>query len=161
MCHTVGTVFRYHGFAMSDETKRCPMCDRELRAECFNKRSDGRCVAYCKVCQSMYSRNHYAADPMPYKQRRQKSRRFYRLRNQRFAIEYLHGHPCIDCGESDPVILDFDHIDRHFKENNVSILIRWGCALERLQREIDRCAVRCANCHRRRTAIQLGWKLKG
>ena len=62
-------------------------------------------------------------------------------------------------GESDPVVLEFDHIEQNSKERNVSILIRKGCALERLQREISRCEVRCAGCHRRRTSVQLGWNL--
>lgn len=36
MCHTGGKTFRYHGYAMSNETKRCPKCERELPTEQFN-----------------------------------------------------------------------------------------------------------------------------
>ncbi len=159
LCHAGGTTFGYHGFAMNEETKRCPMCEYELPRERFGKRPDGRCASYCRACQLIYSRNHYAADSTPYKRRRQESSRRYRLRNQRYAFDYLRAHPCVDCGESDPVVLEFDHIEQNSKERNVSILIRKGCALERLQREISRCEVRCAGCHRRRTSVQLGWNL--
>jgi hypothetical protein len=142
---------------MSEETKPCAMCERELPAEKFNKRSNGHCYAYCKACQSIYSRNHYIKDPEPYKKRRLESNRRYMQRNRSFAVEYLRAHPCVDCGESDPVVLEFDHTQPEQKEQSVSDLIRCGYSLERVKREIERCEVRCIHCHRRRTAQQFGW----
>jgi hypothetical protein len=68
-----------------------------------------------------------------------------------FAWNYLLGHPCIDCGESDPVVLDFDHVVG-VKRANVSMLVYRGHNLETVASEIAKCVVRCANCHRRRTA---------
>jgi hypothetical protein len=55
---------------------------------------------------------------------------------------------CIDCGERDPVVLDFDHRDA--KRANVSLLARRS-GVARLEAEIALCDVRCANCHRIRT----------
>jgi len=159
LCHTVGTLFRYHSFAMSTETKRCAMCERELPAAQFNKRSNGRCYAYCKACQSIYSRNHYVKDPAPYKRRRLETNRRYRTRNRSYVFEYLQSHPCVDCGEPDPVVLEFDHVDPKAKLNGISDLTRCGYSLERLKSEILRCEVRCIHCHRRRTAKQFGWRL--
>jgi hypothetical protein len=86
------------------------MCECEFPTERFNKRPNGRCVAYCKACQSVYSRNHYVKDPEPYKKRRYESNRRYVIRNRSYAIEYLRLHPCVDCGESDPLVLEFDHV---------------------------------------------------
>jgi hypothetical protein len=77
-----------------------------------------------------------------------------RRRNICFVSNYLAAHPCVDCGEADPVVLDFDHVDG--KSMAISAgLIGWSIA--RIIQEIRKCEVRCANCHRRRTAKQLGW----
>lgn len=81
--------------------------------------------------------------------------RRYRERNRAFVTEYFHSHPCVDCGESDPDVLEFDHIAGKVME--VSRLLA-SASLDRLMEEIERCEVRCANCHTRRTAGQFGWR---
>jgi hypothetical protein len=56
---------------------------------------------------------------------------------------------CVDCGyKAHPSALDFDHIgdDKHFDIGSSSSLSR-----EKLQKEMDKCEVVCANCHRIRT----------
>jgi hypothetical protein len=71
-------------------------------------------------------------------------------RNTRFALEVLAATGCADCGERDVCVLDFDHVGE--KTGNVMRLAYNEVSLARLRAEIDRCEVRCANCHRRRTA---------
>ena len=71
-------------------------------------------------------------------------------RNREHAWSWLLAHPCVDCGEGDPVVLDFDHV-RGEKDRAVSLMVRNGVSIEKLQAEIDKCDVRCANCHRRVT----------
>lgn len=68
--------------------------------------------------------------------------------------DYLLKHPCVDCGETDPVVLEFDHV-RGLKKYFVSTLIRKGYPILTIKREIMKCDVRCANCHRRVTAERL------
>lgn len=71
-------------------------------------------------------------------------------RNYESLIAYLRLHPCIDCGETDVRVLQFDHVDPRTKTKDVSLLIRaysWKRALP----EIAKCVVRCANCHRLKT----------
>jgi hypothetical protein len=70
-------------------------------------------------------------------------------------IEQLASSGCIDCGIADPLVLQFDHRER--KTNNVSWAVSAGWSLRRLTEEIAKCDVRCANCHRRRTARMAGW----
>lgn len=81
----------------------------------------------------------------------------YVKRNQEYVLAVLQKNHCIDCSELDPVVLDFDHINREEKFRSVAKLIRQGAALVKLQNEIDKCVIRCANCHRRKTAKELGW----
>ena len=75
------------------------------------------------------------------------------LRNHLFLVDALRAAGCRDCAADDPVILDFDH--RSDKRANVSTMASWA-SLETLRREVAKCDVRCANCHRRRTLAAVG-----
>ena len=72
-----------------------------------------------------------------------------RLRNEhkKWAVEYL-GAKCVDCGlKTDHLcVYDFHHIDPSQKETNVpSLFLK---SRERLKKELDKCVLLCANCHR-------------
>lgn len=80
----------------------------------------------------------------------------YRERNATFVHQYLQTHPCVDCGESDPIVLEFDHV--RGKTALISRM-RWGSTpLELIKAELLLCEVRCVNCHMRRTAGQFNWR---
>lgn len=72
-------------------------------------------------------------------------------------LEYFCTHPCVDCGETDPVVLDFDHIDPSTGEFDITSKIRYGSSWRTIEAEITKCVARCANDHRRRTARRFGW----
>jgi hypothetical protein len=72
-----------------------------------------------------------------------------RSEGRTFIGEYLKGHPCADCGEADPVVLDFHHV-RGVKSEEVRELSHQGRSVSAIWREIQECEVVCANCHRRR-----------
>ena len=60
--------------------------------------------------------------------------------------------------ETDPVVLDFDHRDEKEKKYNISeMVLRFQKAWVTIEEEIEKCDIRCANCHRRRTAKQFNW----
>jgi hypothetical protein len=65
------------------------------------------------------------------------------------------GKPCVDCGEQDPVVLDLDHVFgvKAFNIGDAITRLSWG----KIQGELEKCVVRCANCHRRKTAKQFQW----
>lgn len=71
--------------------------------------------------------------------------------NARKYIAYLFVHPCIDCGEKDPVVLDADHV-RGEKIHNLSHMVNEGYSWDKIETELEKCEIRCANCHRRKTA---------
>ncbi len=71
-----------------------------------------------------------------------------------FLLDFFSENPCVDCGETDPVVLEFDHLGE--KDFNIAKGIRdrnWESVLA----EISKCEVVCANCHRRRTARRGGF----
>lgn len=149
---------------MGKRTKWCPRCENDLPLSRFSVRKSGRRAgqpqSYCRECMSAYDKERYRNRDGKTKQRMKDKRRRILKRNRRFVFAYLQEHPCIDCGEEDPVVLDFDHQrDKHL---TVSQLLGRGVSIERLSAEIKKCEVRCANCHRRRTASEGGWfKLNG
>lgn len=71
---------------------------------------------------------------------------------------YLARHRCVDCGEGDPVVLDFDHLGE--KRFNISDAVALLPTRETLDNEMRQCEIRCANCHRRRTHAALGFRDK-
>lgn len=56
---------------------------------------------------------------------------------------------CVDCGINNHIILDFDHI--RDKKYNISRMIHDGFSWKAIKKEIEKCEVVCANCHRLRT----------
>jgi hypothetical protein len=106
-----------------------------------------------------YVQTHYRTRTAYYVAKARNRRQRYREDTYRRIFEYLRNHPCVDCGESDPVVLEFDHVDRERKESAISEMIRDQRPWEVISVEIEKCEVRCANCHRRRTAKQQGWYL--
>jgi len=59
------------------------------------------------------------------------------------CIQYL-GAECVDCGETDRALLEFDHV-RGTKSDNVAsmMLMSW----DRIKIELDKCELRCLDCH--------------
>lgn len=55
---------------------------------------------------------------------------------------------CRECSEDDPECLDLHHQKTEEKAMTISTMITWGYGKERLQSEIEKCDVLCANCHR-------------
>ena len=77
------------------------------------------------------------------------------MTNMRHCHEYLACHPCVDCGEADIIVLQFDHVVGK-KRGNVTSLARRN-SLDIVKAEISKCEVRCANCHVRKTAKEQNW----
>ena len=138
--------------------KRCGKCGEIKSIEDFARKEGSQRTfnSYCKSCQRDFSRAHYLANKEKHNKRRYINQRRYLLRNRLFIREYLLGHPCVDCGEADPVVLEFDHVAGE-KEWEICHMVRCSYPLARIQAELLKCVVRCANCHRRKTAAQFGW----
>jgi len=111
--------------------------------------------SYCQPCRSDYGKEHYRKNVAGYIARSKVRAPIDRQRNREFIAGYLSTHPCVDCGEADPVVLEFDHRDPNTKANGVGRLVH-TTTLPAVRVEIEKCDVRCGNCHRIRTATQFG-----
>lgn len=56
---------------------------------------------------------------------------------------------CCQCGESEPVCLDFHHLDPSSKELCLSKMVTKGWSIKRTMREAEKCIVLCSNCHKK------------
>ena len=122
----------------------------------FKDQTRGIRHSYCRACHKAWNRGYYERNRATYIGTARRNNAVYKAQNLGRLIDYLLAHPCVDCGETDPLVLDFDHRDRSTKRMAVSNLLRYA-AWAPLEAETAKCDVRCANCHRRRTARQLGW----
>jgi hypothetical protein len=135
--------------------KVCSACKRKRKLKHFNysNRKAGRLQAYCRPCQNKQSRQHYRDNPEQYKARNRAAKK----RNRLVMKAHFQSHPCVDCGMSDIRVLDFDH--RRNKKFNVCEQAHNGIAVKRLKEEIDKCDVRCRNCHAiRHEEERPGWR---
>jgi hypothetical protein len=137
--------------------KKCSRCQIEKPIDCFNKnktKKDGF-QTMCKECSRAKSRKYYYDNHDKHIGEVGKRKKKVILENRKMLFEFYKTHPCIDCGESDPLVLELDHL--RDKDECVSRAVGTGWSKERIIKEINKCVVRCANCHRRKTAKDQGW----
>jgi hypothetical protein len=142
----------------------CWKCKTEKPDEDFNwenKKLDKR-KRICRSCMKVYHRKWYRESYKFNKKRKTSTEHQHEKmkRSRLYSLNYLKTHPCVDCGETDPVVLEYDHVDKSVKykrRTRVFYLVQHGYSQQRIDEEISRCEVRCANCHRRKTAKQQGW----
>lgn len=138
------------------DNKRCPTCGEEKSLSEFgrNKSKKDGLQVHCKLCRRKYNAQYYQASKDVQNPLRYERKAKIALENRQKLAEYLKQHPCVDCGETDIIVLQFDH--QKDKKMDVSDMIR-SYSWEAILSEIDKCEVVCANDHMRRTAKQFGW----
>lgn len=141
--------------------KICSGCGQERDAEQdFNWKYKDRGIRHtrCKYCMSQVCRQHYQSNKQSYLDRARAREVLVTEDNQKRLIEYLVCHPCVDCGQTDVRVLDFDHV-RGKKSGNISRMVTNGYSWSTIEAEIAKCEVRCANCHRIREGKKGGsWR---
>lgn len=136
--------------------KFCRLCQKSRKISKFAWKSRVSHIrnSYCKGCQNILSRKHYRKNKKKYFKRNDDRREAFRIS----IIKYLLKNPCVECGESDPVLLEFDHRNRNEKSNNVAVIAKAAGSWDSLWKEIKKCDVRCVKCHRKKTARESGWQ---
>lgn len=137
--------------------KVCPRCSKSKEVNDFNWRSKtkGTKQSICKECQRQINIEHYKNNSKDYKRRSQE----FRIKLKEKFAEWLSDKVCVDCGETDPVVLDCDHV-KGDKQANISEMLNDARPWQIILEELSKCEIRCANCHRRKTAKQFSWRVR-
>lgn len=108
---------------------------------------------------------------MPYKNKKtknayqnkwyRKNREYYsslkrvgRQKRRDWIQKYKADHPCVNCGESDWRCLDFHHSTGK-KEHCIANMVGPRYSFKKIEEEVHKCIVLCANCHRKEHANQV------
>lgn len=135
--------------------KTCTRCKGNFEIEEFkiiNQKTQKR-SSLCQNCKKEYDNEYYANNK--YKLNKKENTQNIRNRNLQYSVDYLKVHPCMDCGEKDFIVLEFDHKENKFF--NVSDMVRLSYSLKKIKEEMLKCDVVCRNCHKRRTAKQFNY----
>jgi hypothetical protein len=136
--------------------RRCGRCRAHKPPHEFawRRQSRGQRDNYCRPCRAAYKQEHYAANRDRYIANAQRRKQAVVAERARHLVDFFRQHPCVDCGERDPIVLEFDHLrDKRFELSKGIRDRNWRDVLD----EIAKCDVVCANCHRRRTALRVGF----
>lgn len=121
--------------------KECSVCHNNFDESDFPSRS-----SRCRSCHNAYTRQHYQNNKQYYKEKARKNGKVYAAA----LYDYKSKTPCLDCGKTFPgECMDFDHTEDN-KEFNISSRSTWGMG-EKMIKEMAKCELVCANCHRIRT----------
>lgn len=129
--------------------RTCFKCKQTKAIEEFNKSSRKTHQGFQRHCKNC-TREYYLSNKNKHLENVKRIRKKHDAKIQSKVIEFLLKHPCIDCGEADIIVLDFDHLSN--KKDNVSTMVTNNQRWEAIYLEIKKCVVRCSNCHRRKTA---------
>lgn len=140
------------------ELKNCSRCRQELPLDQFSwKKKNVSRQPYCKECNKSYHKEHYQQNKQDYINKAKVTQK--KLISK--IDEIKRTTPCSDCHKLfNPWQMDFDH--RENKEFGIcKALRRQGIGWKRLQKEIVKCDLVCANCHRNRTHNRLAHSSSG
>ena len=119
------------------------LCGKCKNSPAKNQKRGG----YCLECHREAGRQNYKENKERYfAQAKKRDQQLDEL-----IIKYK-SKPCMDCKKSyPPYIMDFDHLDGETKEYGICYMRRHRMAFDKIENEIAKCEVVCANCHRERT----------
>lgn len=129
---------------------KCSRCGETKPAEefCWKRKDRNRRDSYCRPCRQAYGRSYYRTNRDKRVAQDAARKVTIRVERTRLLLAHFAAHPCVDCGETDPVVLEFDHLrDKKFTIGSKLTHM----ARSKVLAEIEKCEVVCANCHRRRT----------
>lgn len=141
--------------------KQCATCGEWKEETEFNFRYKVLGIRHptCRECHKAFRNNWYQKNKDRHLKNVHSRKLEVRELARKFVFDYLSSHPCVQCGETDPLVLEFHH--RQGKDKAVSVMVAGGYPIPTIQAEIDKCDVLCANCHRRLTMKERGWFRSG
>jgi len=149
--------------AICVELKTCGNvdCKKKKCVEAFSFRSKrkGTRGTWCKDCMKVYDKKRHQEQAPKIRLQKKINRATYSGKNRILMWNYFIDNPCIDCKQTNPILLSFDHIYDN-KSYNVSERID-NTPWKTLLKEIEKCVVRCLHCHHLKTAADRNyWSLR-
>jgi len=138
---------------MSKSRKKCSSCERSRLVKFFSKNSSKRdgLQSNCKDCAKAKFKDYYR-DNWERHRASVRRRKYEVLEEAREVVfDHLSTHPCVDCGETNQVLLEFDHV-RGKKHWGIAQMLSDFRPVAQVRDEIAKCDVRCVSCHTLRTA---------
>lgn len=138
---------------MTDK-KKCVSCNENHELEMFSFKNQKENIRHnkCKNCQRLYCKKRYLLLKQTYKDKAKVNNEKYKERNREILSSYKNAIPCKDCNNFyPPYVMDFDHLPNYEKFKNLSRMKNSSYSVETIRKEIEKCDLVCANCHRIRT----------
>ena len=130
--------------------KKCTMCKESKEITDFNKnktKHDGY-NNICRECSKARSKQYYNMNPLQHRKAVAKRNAIQRTIIRDYIIEQKTSG-CILCDETDPCCIDFHHTDPTSKAFGIGSAGGRGIPINDIQKEINKCVLLCANCHRK------------
>jgi hypothetical protein len=140
---------------VSPHLRTCGRCNeaKPLSEFAWRRKAKGQRDNMCRPCRAAYHREHYLRNKQRYVDQARDRKQALARERTAYLLDFFRTNPCTDCGETDPLVLEFDHLGAKLFNIGTALRYRnWQSILD----EIEKCEVVCANCHRRRTALRLG-----
>ena len=88
-----------------------------------------------KKDQAAASKRHYEANKEKVKSRSRERNKKQLVVNKEYVDKVKSNSGCVDCGETNHIVLDFDHIDGD-KYKNISTMVHEYYSIDAIQKEI-------------------------
>lgn len=143
--------------------RRCTVCYQTKTKEeyYFRDKTAGTLHSQCRDCYKARRNEsweeHYKKYGDKYRMRAIKRNKILRENLRRKMLAYLKNKSCVKCGIDDIRVLEFDHIYPETKTLDIARAITNTVKWEAILKEIHKCQILCANCHKIKTAKQNNW----
>ena len=139
--------------------KTCSKCHIIKPYEEFgkvNKNKDGY-NGKCKLCKREYDNTFHKNRTLEDKTLKYE-KQINRLKEiRKFLSNYMDDKSCKHCGDHRKVVLEFHHL----RDKNFNLADGIKKSINTIKKEIEKCEILCANCHRIETAKERNYfKLK-
>ena len=133
---------------------KCVTCGEWKEEKEFNWRYKSLGIRHptCRECHKPFRKNWYEDNKERHLKHVQERKREAWNVAREYVWDYLSTHPCVEYGETNPVVLEFHH--RHGKDMAISEMVAGGYPTATILAEIDKCDVPCANCHRKKQRVK-------
>lgn len=97
---------------LAGSSKICGRCGREksISEFVFKDIDEGVRHSWCRECFAEYKREWYQRNRDNHIRHVKRNREGTTAEHQLRVWQYLAQHPCVDCRETDVVVLEFDHV---------------------------------------------------